>query len=252
MFFKDFSNGVSSYSKALQLISKLNLWKYFFIPALIGLFIGVGVVWIAIGTSDNIGNWLAQIWTWDWGKGVFTTLSHWIGGFIVLIIGVVAFKHIVQAFSSPFMGPVSEKIEEHLTGKEIESNPFMVLLIRGLRINIRNLFREILFTIPLIILGFIPVIGLIATVWIFYIQCYYAGYGNMDYTLERYLTYKQSNAFVKKNRGIAAGNGLLFILMLFIPILGITLTLPISTVAATIETLKKLEKEGKVILLKNN
>ena len=72
----------------------------------------------------------------------------------------------------------------------------------------------------------------------------------MDYTLERYLSYKQSSIFVKKNKGLAAGNGLLFILMLFIPIAGITLTLPISTVAATIETLKKLEKEGKVVLLK--
>tara|TARA_B100000809_G_scaffold263877_2_gene318194 strand:+ start:504 stop:1262 length:759 start_codon:yes stop_codon:yes gene_type:complete len=252
MFFKDLSDGVTSYSKALNLISKLNLWKYFFIPALIGLFIGVGVVWLAIGTSDNIGNSLAQIWIWDWGKEGFTTLSHWIGGVLVLIIGMVAFKHIVQAFSSPFMGPVSEKIEAHLTGKQIESNPFMVLLIRGIRINIRNLFREVIFTLPLIILGFIPIVGLISTIFIFYIQCYYAGYGNMDYTLERYLSYKESTEFVKKNRGLAAGNGLLFILMLFIPILGITLTLPISTVAATIETLKRLEKDGKVVLLKNS
>ena len=31
MFFKDFSTGVSSYGKALSLISKLNLWKYFFV-----------------------------------------------------------------------------------------------------------------------------------------------------------------------------------------------------------------------------
>ena len=247
MFFKDFSSSIGAYSKALKLISKLNLWKFFFVPALIGLFVGAAIIWMAIGFSDNIGDWIAQVWPFDWGSDGFKTLSHWIGGFIVLAFGIVAFKHIVQAFSSPFMGPVSEKVEEYLTGKEIESNPFMVLLIRGIKINIRNLFRELLFTIPLMILSFIPVLGLIATFFIFYIQCYYAGYGNMDYTMERYLNYNKSVKFVKKHRGIAVGNGLIFTLMLFIPVVGIALTLPISTVAATTETLKKLniEKQNK-------
>jgi len=240
MFFKDFSSSISAYGTALKLISKLNLWKFFFVPAIIGLFVGVGIVWMTYGFAGSIGQWIAQIWPFEWGKDGFTTLSIWIGRFILLAFGIVGFKHIVQAFSSPFMGPVSEKVEEHLIGKQIESNPFMVLLMRGIKINIRNLFREILFTIPLMILSFIPVLGLIATFFIFYIQCYYAGYGNMDYTMERYLTYTQSVKFVKKHRGIAVGNGFVFTLMLFVPIIGIALTLPISTVASTIETLKKL------------
>lgn len=252
MFFKDFSSSIGSYGKALKLISKLNLWSYFFVPALIGLGVGSLIIWASIGWSDNFGNWIAQVWPFDWGKDGFTTLSHWIGGLIILLFGLMAFKHIVQAFSSPFMGPVSEKIEEHLTGKELKSNPFMVLLIRGIKINIRNLIREIIFTIPLMILGFIPIIGLITTVWVFYIQSYYAGYGNMDYTMERYLNYNESVKFVKKNRGIAVGNGFIFSLMLLIPIVGIALTLPIATVASTIDTLKKLEIEKKLILLEKN
>ena len=251
MFFKDLSSGMVAYSRALKLISKLNLWKFFLIPALIGLFIGGGIVWLAIGVSDNIGDWMAQIWVFDWGKETFTTISHWLGGIIVVVIGIVIFKHVVQAFSSPFMGPVSEKIEEYLTGKELESNNFMILLLRGIKINVRNLFLELLYTFLLFILGFIPILNIISAILIFRVQAYYAGFGNMDYTLERYMNYKESTKFVKRHKGVAVGNGILFTLMLIIPFIGVILTLPIATVASTIETLKKLEQEGKVKLLDN-
>lgn len=249
MFFKDVSSGVGSYGKALKLISKLNLWKFFLIPALIGVIIGAGIVWLAIGFSDDIGDWISKIWFIDWGKETFTTISHWIGGIIVIIIGMVLFKHIVQAFSSPFMGPVSEKVEEYLTGKEIESNNFMILLLRGIKINVRNLFLELFYTFLLFILGFIPILNIVSVILIFRVQAYYAGFGNMDYTLERHMTYNESITFVKRHKGVAVGNGIIFTLMLIIPFIGVLITLPVSTVASTIETLKKLEEEGKVTLL---
>lgn len=249
MFFKDLSGGIGAYGRALKLISKLNLWKFFLIPALIGFFVAAAIIWLAIGVSDNIGDWMAQIWIFDWGKETFTAISHWIGGFLVIVIGLVIFKHIVQALSGPFMGPVSERVEEYLTGKELESNSFMVLLMRGIKINIRNLFLELLYSFLLFILGFIPILNIISVVLIFRIQAYYAGFGNMDYTLERYMNYKESIVFVKKHKGVAVGNGIIFTLMLIIPFVGVLLTLPIATVASTVETLKKLEKDGKVTLL---
>ena len=99
------------------------------------------------------------------------------------------------------------------------------------------------------LLSFIPVLNLVSTFLIFYIQSYYAGFGNMDYTMERYFGYDESIQFVKRHKGTAVGNGFFFFFMLFIPIIGIMLTLPISTVASTVETLKKLEKESRIKLL---
>ncbi len=52
-----------------------------------------------------------------------------------------------------------------------------------------------------------------------------------------------SNFFIKKHKGIAIGNGLIFTLMLFIPFVGIMITLPISTVASTIDSVKKLHAD---------
>ena len=116
-------------------------------------------------------------------------------------------------------------------------------MVRGIRINLRNLSREILFMIPLLILSLIPVVGIIATILIFLIQAYYVGFGNMDYTMERYFTYKESVRFVRKHRGTAIGNGIVFVLMLFIPIIGFIITLPISVVAASTETVKILDEK---------
>lgn len=236
-------NGIKAYFGAFQLISKLKLWKYFSIPIIISI-LTAGVVGIsAYGFSDNIGHYIASFWKWDFGKQTFETISTFISAMLIIAVGLVLYKHIVMALSAPFMSPVSEKIEAYYKG---ENHPhrettFQEQLIRGVRINIRNLIRELLFTFFIILLGFIPVIGIISTILLFLTQAYYAGFGNMDYTLERHFKYKESINFVKKNKGIAIGNGIVFMLFLLIPIIGVILVLPLSVTAATTETIKKIQ-----------
>ena len=246
---KNILKGIKAYSGTLQLISKLKLWKYFAIPILISLVTATLIGVSAYGFSDNIGNFIAKIWPWEFGKETFTTISSIIGGAVIIVFGFMIYKHIIMALSAPFMSPVSEKIEAHLTNSALHSHrktSFKEQLWRGIRINIRNLFKEILFTIPILIIGFIPVIGFISAVLLFLIQAYYAGFGNMDYTLERHLKYSESISFVRKNRGIAIGNGLVFMLFLLIPVLGVIMVLPFSVTAASTETVKLLQAENKI------
>jgi CysZ protein len=68
----------------------------------------------------------------------------------------------------------------------------------------------------------------------------------MDYTLERHFEVKESVLFVKKNRGLAIGNGMVFMAMLLIPVVGIILVLPISVTASTTETVMQIEKARKI------
>lgn len=71
----------------------------------------------------------------------------------------------------------------------------------------------------------------------------------MDYTLERHLSYKQSIQFVKNHKGTAIGNGIFFMLMLLIPVIGIIFVLPLSVTAASTETIKiVLNTEKKHVL----
>ena len=65
----------------------------------------------------------------------------------------------------------------------------------------------------------------------------------MDYTLERHFKYNESISFVRRYRGIAIGNGIVFMLLLLIPIFGIILVLPLSVTAASLKTVQVINAE---------
>ncbi len=236
-------NAVKAYFDALSIIKKLKLWKYFFIPVIISAITAIIIGSFTYFLSDDIGYYISKLWPWEFGKQTFTAIGNFFGGIAIVAIGFILYKHIVLALSSPFMSPVSLKIEEHFYGKQHDhkKNTFSESLNRGIRISVRNLVRELLLTLLILLLGLIPLIGLFSSILLFFTQAYYAGFGNMDYTLERHYSYKDSVTFVKRNRGTAIGNGIIFMLFLLIPIIGVVLVLPFSVTAATTETMKKIQ-----------
>lgn len=241
--------GVKAYFGAFSLISKLKLWKYFAIPVLISVVTAIAIGVSAYGLSDNIGGLISKLWIWEWGKQTFITIGNVIGGLFIIVIGLILYKHIIMALSAPFMSPVSEKIEMHLTGVSNQSDrntSFFDQLWRGIKINVANLIKELLITIPILLLKFIPVVNMFSTILLFIVQAYYAGFGNMDYTLERHYKYAESTRFVRKHRGLAIGNGLVFMLFLFIPVIGVIIVLPLSVTAATVRTVEALQINKKI------
>ncbi|MEP1489872.1 MAG: EI24 domain-containing protein [Algibacter sp.] len=245
---KNIISGIKAYFGAFSLISKLKLWKYFAIPMIISFVTAIIIFSSAYGLSDNLGAFISKAWIWDWGKETFATIGSFLGGLVIIVIGLILFKHIIMALSAPFMSPVSEKIEAHLAGNPIHTHrntTFIQQLSRGIRINGRNLLMELLLTIPILLISFIPLINIFSTILLFLMQAYYAGFGNMDYTLERHFKYKESIQFVRKHRGLAIGNGIIFMLFLLIPVIGVILVLPFSVTAASVKTVEALK-------LKNN
>jgi len=247
---KNILKGIKAYTGTFALISKLKLWKYFLVPIIISIITASIIGLSAYGLSDNLGHFFARVWIWDWGKETFTSLSTIVGAIIIVVIGFILYKHIVMALSAPFMSPVSEKIEAHLTGNNNHvhrTTSFKEQLWRGIRINVRNLFKELLFSIPLLLLKFIPGVNIVSAILLLLIQAYYTGFGNIDYTLERHFKYNESIRFVSKNRGVAIGNGIVFMLFMFIPIIGIVIVLPLSVTAATTKTVELIRSENELI-----
>ena len=76
----------------------------------------------AYGFSDTIANYVTSLlpdWAnYSWVTTVFAIISN----ASIITLGLILYKYIVLALSAPFMSPVSEKIETHLTG--IENNTF--------------------------------------------------------------------------------------------------------------------------------
>jgi CysZ protein len=178
------------------------------------------------------------------GQETINAISRFFGGLLIVLIGFVSFKHIIMALSAPFMGPVSKIIEDDFNGVvlQIKTSTPSRLLLRGIRISSRNLVRELLLSIPILLLGLIPIIGFFSVILLFLMQAYFAGFGNMDYTLERHFSYQKSIFYVNNNRGLAIGNGIVFMLFLLIPFVGVILVHPFSVTAATIVTVKSMKK----------
>jgi len=242
---KEFLQAVGAYVRAFRLTVKLNLWGYFIVPVLVSIVLGAVIFTAAYGVSDNIADWLMSIYPWEWGRNVVERIGQVLGGVLLAALGLILFKNLVIALASPFMSFLSEKIERKLYGGD--SPTFSVSqalsdLVRGIRIAIRLIARELGITLVLILIGLIPIFSPVIPILIFVVQAYYAGFGNMDFTLERYHRVRGSVHFVRDHRGLAIGNGAVY-LFLYFTVIGFLLALPLATIAAATESLKHLRKD---------
>jgi CysZ protein len=164
---------------------------------------------------------------------VVTNIISFLGLGLVLLI---LYKHIVLVLVSPLMSKVSEMVEEEKLGYMPNAKIGTAAgIARGLRIALRNVSKELLLTLLLLLLSvIIPPLTLVTTPLILIIQAYFAGFGNIDVYLGRYLNYSGSVAYLKSHRSLAVANGAVFLMLLLIPILGAFLAPFMSTVAATL------------------
>lgn len=239
---RNFLDGVRAYRKAWDYVGDLRLWPFFLVPAIISVFLAVVIGVAAWTLSDDIA---ALFLRWiPFGGKVVETIGRILGGLLVAAVGLAIFKTLVLIIAGPFMSPLSEKIEAYISGEPYEG-AFSVgrafrEMARGLGINVRNLAWELFLSLLLIILGFaIPIVAPAVPFLIFFVQAYYAGFGNMDFTLERHMGYRDSILFVGDFRGLALGNGTIYMLMLFTGV-GFVFALPLGTIAATLGTVERL------------
>jgi len=241
---KGFSAGITAYGKAIQIISKLGLWGYVLIPALISLCLASIIGFSAWNLSDDIGHQLIAWYPWETGYSLVERIGTFFSGILVIALGLMLYKHLTILLSAPFMSPLSEKVENHLIGRPtvIHFSIFQMVkdLLRGLRIALRNIIRESFYLVLLLIAGLVPIFSPFTPFLLILVQSFYAGFGNIDYTLERHLKVRQSVRFVRANKGLAIGNGIVFMGLLAIGI-GFLIAPPLAAIAATIETTKRLD-----------
>ncbi|MEM9849116.1 MAG: EI24 domain-containing protein, partial [Bacteroidota bacterium] len=237
-----FVRGVLAYGKALGLIRRLRLWFYVFVPGLISLVFGILLFSFVWNFSDNIGEWATSWYRWR-GEGIANTVGSVLSGIIVVVLSVPLFKYIIILLVSPFMSLLSEKVEKHLTGDQttttFQVGKLLKDIVRGLSLALRNVLWELLLTVLLLLVSLIfPILAPFTAALIFLVQSYYAGAGNMDFTMERHLSFRASIQFVRSNRGLAIGNGAIF-LLLFLTGIGFLIAPTLATIAGTVETVRR-------------
>ncbi len=229
--------GIRSYFTAFQLLSKYRLWNYLIISGIISLAIGGLIVGASYITAPSISNFMINAYPFDWGRSIIEKIGVYVVGITMVTFGFFIYKYLILIILSPLMGPLSETLEKRITGTKVGDSGVMFFfksLFRGIRISLRNLTRELLLIILVSIAGLIiPPVAVVSTAVIFCIQAFYVGFGNMDYFLERRTTVKGSIHFVRQNKPYALGNGIAFLGLLAIPVLGLFVAPALGTIAAT-------------------
>ncbi len=216
-------------------ISKHGLWKYCILPAIVSLICAYFIFGFFSEQSSVINDWLVHKYPWEWGSDTVASIGSGLSKFIAFVSSLLLFKYLVLIISSPFMSLLSEKVEEIEFGEsetQWSVSSLITDLIRGFRISIRNLFKELLYVILLLIFGLFQPIGMISVPLTFLVQAYFAGFGNIDFLLERHLSLRESTRFVKQHKAYAAGLGTGFLLLSMTGI-GLLVAAPLATVAAT-------------------
>lgn len=246
---KGFLQGLAAYIKAIDTANKYRLWKYLWVPGIAGVLIAILVIWLGLRFADPFAGWLLTFYPWDWGRSILGWTAPWITALTFLAVGFMLYKYLVLIVSFPFMSFISQKIEKEIYG-DIHYDPnakphlqFVKEMIRGAGISFFLLAGELWWTCILLLASLIPGVAFFSGIGLFLLQAYYAGAGNMDYTLERYYGIQDSRRWMRKESGLAMGNGTGFLFILAIPIIGLFVAPVLGTIAMTLPVLERLEKE---------
>ncbi len=246
---KEIIIAIQSYIEAHRFIVKHRLWKWIFVPGIIYailFFAGIILFWnssdIAIQQLLNItglGKWMNAI-EGGWLKFLFI-FGQVILKLVLMLLYFSLFKYLFLIIGSPLFAYLSEKTEAIMEGKEFPFS-FAQLIkdaVRGIRLAFRNALWQTVYTVSILILSFIPLVGWFTPFFALLIECYYLGFSMLDYSSERNkLSTSQSIAFIGKHKGLAIGNGIVFYLMHMIIIVGWILAPSYAVIAATLSLLK--------------
>ena len=248
---KEIIISIQAYFHTHRFIIRHRLWKWILIPGLIyTLLFLAGIYLFAVSSHSAIEFMLQKSGIEEWIKNSWLSflliLTNVILTLILLLFYFSLFKYLFLIIGSPLFAYLSEKTEAIIEGKEFPFSfkQLMKDIVRGIRLALRNMLWQTVYTISILILSFIPVIGWVTPLLALLVECYYLGFSMLDYSCERNkLSTSQSIGFIGRHKGLAIGNGIVFYLMHFIPILGWLFAPSYAVIAATI-SLYKVKTDG--------
>ena len=242
---KEIVIAIQSYGKAHQFIRRHRLWNWIILPGITYAILFAASMYFFGRTATGVIEYLTNvIGLREW---IQTLQSSWLG-FLFTIAGVILwillmffyfslFKYLWLILGSPIFAFLSEKTESIIEGREY---PFSLQQLmkdawRGARLAARNTLWQTVYTVSILIISFIPVVGWATPILAMFVECYYYGFSMLDYSFERdRISPAESIAIVSRHKGLAIGNGIVFYLMHLVPLIGWIFAPAYAVIAATI------------------
>jgi len=242
---KEIVIAIQSYGKAHEFIRRNKLWKWILIPGIVYAILFMISMYFFGKTATGVIEYLTNvIGIREWIQklenswlGFFFTVAGIILWIILMFFYFSLFKYIWLILGSPIFAFLSEKTQSIIDGRDFPFNSKQLMkdIFRGVRLAIRNTLWQTVYTISILILSFIPIIGWATPILALFVECYYYGFSMLDYSFERNkMSPQQSIEFTGKHKGLAIGNGLVFYLMHGLIGIGWVLAPAYAVIAATI------------------
>ncbi|MEN9685174.1 MAG: hypothetical protein RLZZ28_960 [Bacteroidota bacterium] len=242
---KEMIIAIQAYFEAHRFIQQHRLWKWILIPGIIYSLLFIFGMYFFSHTSSSFIEWIilkTGLKSWldtinSSFLGFLFTMGSLLLWLILMLFYFSLFKYVFLIIGSPVFSYLSEKTEAIIEGKEYPVSIAQLWkdMKRGITIAARNSLWQTVYTISILLLSLIPLVGWLTPILAILVECYYYGFSMLDYSMERH---KRSPAesifFIGTHKGLAIGNGLIFYLMHLVPIIGWLLAPSYSVVAATL------------------
>jgi len=158
-------------------------------------------------------------------------------GWLLFGMVVYAFTLLANLIGAPFNSLLAERVEMHLTGTTPSSDPSLTFLIKSIPSTLRSEFAKLfylaLWSIPLLVLGFIPVINIVAPVLVFGFGAWMFALEYIDYPMgNRGMLFKDIKRTLRQNRPMALGFGAMVAIFSIIPLVNLVI-MPIAVAGGT-------------------
>jgi CysZ protein len=234
--------GIQLYVKAFEILFSRRFWWFLLFPILILLLLFLGGNLLVTIAGDGlyglfettVRSWVEGISWLQWVNEASNILVKIFLKIIYFFLFVAFGGYLVLILMSPIFSWLSERTEATLSGREYPFSwkQFCWEIFRGIRIALRNMVLQLLFSLFFFLCSFIPLVGLLMPFALFLTSSYFYGFSFMDYAIERKrYNIKQSIRYVNKNRGVVTGIGCIYALALMIPWLGTMLCCFVSLLA---------------------
>ena len=204
------------------------------------LLMTLGFNWLGAGIAAIIG------WLPDWLS--FLSWILWpLAVVLVLAIAMYSFSTIANLIAAPFNGLLAEKVEEKITGKEVQGRETFGQAIasfpRSILREIRKLLYYALFALLVLILSFIPPISPFSGVLWFLLGAWMLSLEYCDYAMDNHgLSFAESKRRLRAARSSTLPFGLMVMLGTMIPIVNLFI-MPAAVCGGTLLWVEKLQRQ---------
>jgi CysZ protein len=230
--------GMTYFIQALPLLTRPGIKPYVLIPLLINIILfSIGIYVGFLYFDDFMTRMLDTSGLWSWVAAIvdfFKPVLYVLFGLTLLVLVFYTFSLVANIIAAPFNALLAEATERHLTGKTADDAGGMKQVLKDIvptiLMELRKLIYMLLWSIPFLILLFVPLIG--PVLW-FLFSAWMMSLQYMDYPMGNHrLKFARQRQLQGKQRMFSLGFGGITMGASMLPVFNF-IVMPTAVIAAT-------------------